>query len=87
MHVRKAVLKLFFYIFTEANCCSLCLNQGICDSFDRGFNMWCLQNKIFKILKTKQTEKLVRPHGKHQTLTGETKLSLLHYQKLPLPQH
>lgn len=24
---------------------------------------------------------------KHQTLTGETKLSLLHYQKLPLPQH
>ena len=24
---------------------------------------------------------------KHQTLTGEKKLSLLHYQQLPLPQH
>lgn len=74
MHVRKAVVKLFFYIFTEADCCSLCLNQGICDSFDRGFSIWCLQNKIFKISKTKQTEKWVGPHGKTPNFNRRNKI-------------
>lgn len=57
MHVRKAVVKLFFYIFTEADCYSLCLKQGICNSFDRGFNVWCLQNKIFKIFQKQSKQR------------------------------